>query len=186
MKWVSHKMATGAFLYTVTGNLLISALGVLGSTFPDFIEGRPPQQGTPAYNSWRKKHRGLSHWLIPYLTITILGLKYLNSFHITTISANKIIPLIQNWQYNIDIIIVHFLTYWCTGCVLHILQDSICGRVPLITPYQKIGVRLFKVGSIWEYLLVFPTSVLFIFWRLSIEYKLPTHITMPNLPSWFW
>ena len=31
-------------------------------------------------------------------------------------------------------------------------EDALCGKVPLFTPWQKVGFRLFTVGSIAEYL----------------------------------
>ncbi len=185
MKWVSHKMATGAILYALTGNILISGLGVLGSTFPDFIEGRVPPQDTTAYKKWRKKHRGLSHWLPPYLLIVCLGIYYLHQFNILTISLDKVLPLIKNWQFNLDIITVHITTYFTAGAVLHILEDAICGYVPLLWLRPRLGIRLFRVGSIWEYTLVFPTAAFLIFWRLAHQYHWEIHKALPSLPSWF-
>jgi inner membrane protein len=43
-------------------------------------------------------------------------------------------------------------TYLCLGALLHIAEDALCGKVPFITPWQKIGVKLFSVGSVTEYL----------------------------------
>ena len=37
------------------------------------------------------------------------------------------------------------------GALLHILEDALCGEVPLIFPGEKIGLKLFKVGSFTEY-----------------------------------
>ena len=42
--------------------------------------------------------------------------------------------------------------FMSVGALLHIAEDAICGKVPFITPTQKIGVKLFKVGSIREYI----------------------------------
>ena len=36
--------------------------------------------------------------------------------------------------------------------ILHIIEDAVCGKVPFLTPWQKVGVKLFKVGSVTEYL----------------------------------
>lgn len=185
MKWVSHKMATGAILYAVTGNIIITGLGVMGSTFPDFVEGRPPAQGTAAYNNWRKSHRGLSHWLIPYLLIAGGGFYYLNMFGIIGISIEKLIAMLRFWSLNIDILLVHLVSCFALGGVLHILQDAICGRVPLLFPGKKYGIRLFRVGSMTEYTLVFPLSVFLIIWRFAAQYGFLVTWGLPELPSWF-
>jgi inner membrane protein len=38
------------------------------------------------------------------------------------------------------------------GALLHILEDALCGKVPFLLPSQKVGIRLFQVGSVLEYL----------------------------------
>ena len=38
------------------------------------------------------------------------------------------------------------------GALLHIAEDAVCGKVPAVLPTQKIGIRLFTVGSLREYL----------------------------------
>lgn len=43
---------------------------------------------------------------------------------------------------------------------MHIAEDAVCGKVPLLTPYQKVGVRLFKVGSVPEYLFTIAAVLL--------------------------
>lgn len=185
MKWHSHKLATGAILYTVTGNLIITGLGVLGSTFPDFIEGKPPKQGTPAYQQWRKHHRQGSHWLLPYLLITFFGFYYLHTFGIVAISWGKLLDMLTHWSSNIDVLLIHFISCFTLGCVLHILEDSICGRVPMLMRSPRLGLRLFRVGSVWEYLLVFPASVFLIIWRVAYEYNWLEYLKVPAWPNWF-
>lgn len=185
MKWHSHKLVTGAVLYAVTGNLLIAGLGVLGSTFPDWVEGKPPKFGTKEYQEWRKRHRQESHWLIPYLLLTAAGFYYLNTFGIKIISLDKLTDMLTHWQSNIDVLIVYFVSSFTLGCVLHILEDAVCGRVPLLLLKPRIGLRLFRVGSIWEYLLVFPFSVFIIIWRAAYEYHLLEYLKIPRLPGWF-
>jgi hypothetical protein len=44
------------------------------------------------------------------------------------------------------------LTWLFVGALLHIAEDAVCGKVPGIFPMQKIGIRLFTVGSFREYL----------------------------------
>ena len=42
-------------------------------------------------------------------------------------------------------------TYFAVGALLHIAEDAVCGKVPLLTPGDKHGVKLFAVGSFAEY-----------------------------------
>ena len=185
MKWHSHKLATGAILYAVTGNFLVTGLGVLGSTFPDFIEGKPPKQGTPAYQEWRKRHRQESHWLIPYLLITVFGFYYLKTLGVAVINLKKLLSMLEHWQSNLDVLLVYLVSCFTLGCVLHILEDALCGRVPLLGRKPRIGLRLFRVGSAWEYLLVFPASVFLIIWRAAYEYNFLEYLKIPRWPNWF-
>lgn len=50
--------------------------------------------------------------------------------------------------------------FLCVGALLHIAEDAVCGKVPFLTPYQKIGVRLFQVGSVAEYLFTIAAVLL--------------------------
>ena len=50
--------------------------------------------------------------------------------------------------------------YICIGALLHIAEDAVCGKVPLLTPYHKVGIRLFKVGSVPEYLFTIAAVLL--------------------------
>lgn len=186
MKWVSHKVATAAILYSFSGNLIVASLGVLGSTFPDWIEGKPPAQGTPAYAKWRRKHRQSSHWLPPYFLVCLSCFAYTAQFGFLTL-APKTIPLFlyqPSWA-TISLLCAHILGCYTLGCVLHILQDALCGRVPLIFPKYKIGIRLFTVGSMLEYLLVFPLSVFLIIWRLAADFQILQYLRVPELPKFF-
>ena len=38
------------------------------------------------------------------------------------------------------------------GALLHIAEDALAGKVPLLHPARKVGVRLFRVGSFGEYI----------------------------------
>ena len=51
-------------------------------------------------------------------------------------------------------------TYICIGALLHIAEDAVCGKVPFLTPYHKVGIRLFKVGSVTEYLFTIAAVLL--------------------------
>ena len=52
------------------------------------------------------------------------------------------------------------LTYVLIGALLHIVEDGLCGKVPIFAPHSKHGLKLFTVGSWREY--VFSTIVILI------------------------
>lgn len=131
MKWVNHQVVTGVIVYTATQDFLLAVYSMGGAILPDKIEGNP-RSGD--YWSWRSRHRGWSHW--PILYLLLLGLQL------------KIMQAEPEKFGDLGIIGVYF----CVGALLHIAEDAFCGKVPFITPWQKIGVRLFSVGSVTEYL----------------------------------
>ena len=133
MKWVSHEVVTGMAVYTLTGSLVPTACAMAGAVLPDWIEGkgggvRLPWAGLLA-------HRGWSHW--PMLYIALIG------------------GLMQAQQYFFyDAAFFAVLAWIFGGALLHIAEDAVCGKVPLLYPTQKVGIRLFTVGSLREYLFV--------------------------------
>ena len=48
----------------------------------------------------------------------------------------------------------------CIGALLHIVEDAFCGKVPFLLPGQKVGIKLFKVGSVTEYLFSMAVVIL--------------------------
>ena len=51
-------------------------------------------------------------------------------------------------------------TFICIGALLHIAEDAFCGKVPLFLPWQKVGIKLFTVGSVTEYLFSMAVVIL--------------------------
>ena len=51
-------------------------------------------------------------------------------------------------------------TFICIGALLHIVEDAFCGKVPLFLPWQKVGIKLFTVGSVTEYLFSMAVVIL--------------------------
>ena len=132
MTWVSHIGLTGTIAYAVTADPLLTAAAAVGAVLPDKIEGTPARQG---WRTWRSRHRGWSHW--PMLYIALIG------------------GLMQAQQYFFyDAAFFAVLTWISLGALCHIAEDAVCGKVPLLYPTQKVGVRLFTVGSLREYLFV--------------------------------
>jgi inner membrane protein len=63
---------------------------------------------------------------------------------------------VQIWQSGIVKKVQIFMFWFSAGGLLHILEDAICGPVPLLYPTKRTTVlpRLFKVGSLGECLFV--------------------------------
>jgi len=134
-----------------TGNFLGSFLTALGSIFPDLVEGKGFTQlpYSPSYQKWKKKHRGLSHLFTMYFVMFIVAL-FISKYTKETLS-----------------VIALFTTFFFAGCCLHILQDSICGKVPFLTTGKKYGIRLFRVGSIAEHVVVLAISAILLYQVIS-------------------
>ena len=132
MKWTSHISLTATIAYAVTADPMLTAAAAVGAVLPDKIEGTPQSIG---WRTWRSRHRGWSHW--PMLYIALIG------------------GLMQAQQYFFyDPAFFAVLAWIFGGALLHIAEDAVCGKVPLLYPTQKIGIRLFTVGSLREYLFV--------------------------------
>ena len=146
MKWVNHQIVTGVIVFAATDNLLLSAAAMAGAILPDKLEGNP--RSAPSYGLWRSRHRKLTHWPLIYAGIILL----LNQLP----SSEALL-----WG-----ILIPLLKYVCVGALLHIAEDAVCGRVPLLRPKPSVGVRLFKVGSVGEY--VFAIVIVLVCYFLKI------------------
>ena len=132
MKWISHIALTGTIAYAVTADPLLTAAAGVGAVLPDKVEGTPQSVG---WRTWRSRHRGWSHW--PMLYLALIG-------GLTQVPH----------QVFYDAVFFSVLTWLFLGALLHIAEDAVCGKVPLLFPTQKAGIRLFTVGSFREYLFV--------------------------------
>ena len=138
MKWVSHTSLTATIAYAITADPLLTAAATLGAVLPDKAEGTPQSVG---WSSWRSRHRGWSHWPMLYLAL-IGGL------------------MEARISFFYDAVFFSILTWIFIGALCHIAEDAVCGKVPLLYPTQKIGIRLFTVGSLREYLFVLVCIVI--------------------------
>ena len=144
MKWVNHQILTGVIVYAATGNLLYTACSIGGSILPDKLEGDPAKGN---YQRWRRQHRGRTHWPLPY--VLLAGFLYqAGALHLAS-------PAMRDLAW--------FGIYILAGAVLHILEDAVCGKVPLLFPNKKWGISLFKVGSLTEY--IFTLLVALCIWQ---------------------
>ena len=132
MKWVNHQVLTGVIVYAATDDMLLTIYSMAGAIFPDKVEGNPHAGN---YWSWRSRHRGWSHWPLLYLGLI---------FFLSRLEEGQLTALPTADLTTIGI-------YICIGALLHIAEDAVCGKVPLLTPGDKHGVKLFAVGSFAEY-----------------------------------
>ena len=138
MKWVSHITLSATIAYAVTADPLLTAATAVGAVLPDKIEGTPQSVG---WSTWRSRHRGWSHW--PVLYLALIG------------------ALTQAQEYFFyDAAFFSVLIWLFVGALLHIAEDGVCGKVPFIHPAQKVGIRLFTVGSLREYIFVLVCIVI--------------------------
>lgn len=136
MKWINHQIVTGFVVCTATDDALFTASSIVGAVLPDRVEGSPPKENS-AYWKWRKKHRTWSHYPLIYIAL-IVAAQVANEYYPEPTLAFAL----------------NLLTYALIGALLHIVEDGICGKVPIFTPYKKHGIKLFKVGSWSEYFFV--------------------------------
>lgn len=146
MKWVSHKVITGSIVFAVTGSPVMSVFSALGSVFPDAVEGFPNEAN---YARWRKNHRQLSHWFFPYLLVFCVLISLAAFQGPVSVTTKEFVRILQGHGY-MQIFLL-FVSYFSLGALFHIAQDAICGKVPGVTMEERVGVRLFKVGSPQEY-----------------------------------
>lgn len=133
MKWINHQIVTGFIVYAATDDALFVASSIVGAVLPDRVEGSPPKESR-AYWKWRKNHRTWSHYPPLYIALILL------------------VQFAKNYFQNPHLeLILSLVTYALFGAILHIIEDAICGKVPIFTPSRKHGIKLFKVGSWQEY-----------------------------------
>lgn len=134
MKWINHQIVTGFLVSTATDDALFTASSIVGAVIPDRVEGSPPQDSS-AYWKWRKRHRTWSHYPPLYLAL-IAAAQFAKDYYPEQTLA----------------VAMNLLTFVLVGALLHIVEDALCGKVPLVLPHKKHGLKLFKVGSWREYL----------------------------------
>ena len=122
MTWKSHRLITGLSVLLVTENPWLAVVSSFGSTFPDRVELWMP-------GKWQKHHRFFSHWFVLYLIL---------------------IFVVNLPVWGGDPLGVHrFFQWFFVGCLAHIIQDAICGKIPVLSPFSRryICPRLFYTGG---------------------------------------
>jgi inner membrane protein len=133
MKWINHQVVTGVVVYTATADLLLTAYSMAGAILPDKVEGNP-RAGN--YWTWRSRHRGWSHWPVLYLALLGVSRHFAQGDYGGVMGGE----------------LATIGSYIAIGALLHIAEDAVCGNVPIVTPNRKHGIKLFAVGSVFEYL----------------------------------
>ena len=149
MKWINHQIVTGFIIFAATDNALFVASSIVGAVIPDKVEGSPPKE-SKAYWKWRSNHRTWSHYPMIYLALIGLLMFASDSVKDPTVS-----------------LIADMGIYVLIGALLHIAEDGICGRVPILTPKSKHGIKLFQVGSVSEYVFSILIITICIFSRFG-------------------
>lgn len=161
MKWVNHKVITFGIIFLLTHDFVKSFISMTGSIIPDAVEG---------YNygseQWKTRHRKLSHWLLGYVLLLggLIGYSLFmqKGIFIWNIKYNDLISNIVRGDIENTVLFVSI--FLILGSVLHILEDSISGKVPFVSPKQRtFGAKLIPTGSFYEYMLawtVFTVALL--------------------------
>lgn len=163
MKWQNHQITTGFIVYAATNDALFVAASIFGAVLPDKVEGQPPKE-SKAYWKWRKNHRTLSHYPPLYFLFLVFA---------QIVKAYLQSPIAE--------IFLNIFSYVLIGALLHIAEDGICGKVPILDTKKRHGLKLFKVGSVGEYIctgLIVLSCVIFSFSSVfDEEYKISEKVS---------
>ena len=154
MRWITHQTVTFALTLYITHNPLLSLVSALGSVLPDSLEFKIYGYPVPIW-----KHRRILHWPLPYLFLSLISFLKAKAYTFSLpVVFRKGFP--NEWQTIVFIVAGWFFA----GAVFHILQDALCGTVPLFHPRKRnFGKRLFTVGSFPEHF-IFMVSIVAIVW----------------------
>lgn len=152
MKWINHTIATGSLMFGFTGgDVACTVAGTLGGLFPDMVEGRPPPEDVEKMKTWRRIHRRLSHWFVPYAVMAVIDLcASILAGSSRGMAEKDIIGSLMKGNLTVAL---PFVGWFATGCICHIAEDSLCGYVPAMNSRKRMGTRFFYVGSMKEYML---------------------------------
>lgn len=166
MTWKSHKIVTATSVFALTNNILFALIAAMGSIFPDRIEYLVYSE-----RELQRKHRTVSHWFIPYLMVVISDYIFLikNQLFIANLNDFRYMWTQNELSHFIIVIVMNILLWYCIGCLFHILEDTLCGSIPFLSPTHKIKlIRLFYVGSKKEYFYSFGFSILIILLKIDV------------------
>ncbi|WP_196594547.1 metal-dependent hydrolase [Pectinatus sottacetonis] len=157
MTWKSHKVLTTAAVFALTNNILFALIAGLGSIFPDKIE-----YIIFSRDEWQARHRTISHWFVIYAAIDFLLYMTLTvyGFFIKNMADLKNMAEITSLEKFVVIVLANFIFWYVIGCIFHILEDALCGKIPVLLPNKQIEfMHLFYVGSRKEYLICYGVAI---------------------------
>jgi len=161
MTWKSHKLITFAVVWAFTHNFFYSIIASLGSIIPDILEGKIFLFD---FQKWKRLHRTYSHWFIPYVIIFIVSFFSINEKTFYLMKNDFL--FFPNKESSLNAFIFSALSL---GCLMHILEDAISGKVPLLHPKRKtFGIKLIRTRSLLEYLFAFSVALLIFVFKYFI------------------
>jgi len=165
VKWYSHRIITGVFTFTLTHDFIATIAAVLGSILPDKLEGKNHHKNFPLLNN-TNEHRKFSHLLVVYV-ILVVGfflLAYLMKKYLVLNFTNLFDKIIKHrfTSNNLYALILYFFSFFFFGALSHVIQDFFFGGVPILTPYQKVGLKL-KTGGVVEHIVLLLCFLVFLF-----------------------
>ena len=162
MTWKSHKLLTLVLVWFLTNNFFYSFIASVGAIIPDFVEGRGFLYD---YERWARYHRTYSHWFIPYAVVFLISF-FGMGWEIFELMKSNILFFPSQGKF----IVFFIFSALSLGCLFHILEDAVSGRVPLWHPTKRtFGVRLIRTRSFLEYIFVFVVVLLVIVYKFGIK-----------------
>jgi inner membrane protein len=159
MTWKSHKLLTLVLVWGLTHNFFYSFIASIGAIIPDFLEGKGFLYD---YERWVQRHRTYSHWFIPYAVLFLISFLGMGS-EIWVLMRSDLFYFPSQWAEFLFFI----LSALSLGCLFHILEDAVSGKVPLWHPTRRVfGIRLVRTRSFAEYVFVFMVVLLVIVFKL--------------------
>lgn len=152
VRWINHKVSTFAIVFALTHDPVVSAISAVGSIIPDALEGSDYQS-----QNWKRRHRKITHWLLGYaLVAASLWFALHGSVHRSVLTMD-VFTVFKVLNSATILFVMGFVLFWFSvGCILHVLEDSLSGPVPLMHPTRRVfSVGIFRTGSVFEYILSF-------------------------------
>lgn len=142
----NHKIVTGATVFFLTGHIVPAMMAMLGSTFPDRIEG------LGIWLPWHLKHRKNSHYWVFYAILVLICYYFAYQkflWHMTPHQTKSLLISLahSSIHFNFEAFIASCLGWFFIGALLHLVEDFFCGGVPILSRKRRYGLRLFHVGS---------------------------------------
>ncbi|MEI7636058.1 MAG: hypothetical protein WCJ37_02045 [Syntrophus sp. (in: bacteria)] len=159
MKWISHQICTFAGTYAISGNLPLSFAVSAFSHLPDVIEYGP---GKYIF----RKHRGVSHNPIFWFVILALSVpfSYLPVIQWAEVFLGRW-DVFSKWNFSVMCVLIP-----ATGALFHLVEDAMSkSGIPVWKGKMIVG-RLYKTGTVSEFIVVLVIVLLCMFPVLVSHY----------------